>query len=205
MSCVEPLTVEEVPEARATLARAFCDNPGMHALFPGTTERVRLPLLQSCMDGFTRSVLRYGVAEGVKDRGRVVAVSLSFRPGEFPPPSFATVIQARGPLRAGIPSAIRIARVDHEMRKRHPRYRHWYLWFLGVEPERQGQGLGSLLLDSLSRKAEADGVPCYLETDKPSSVRIYERHGYRVVAEDVLPPAELRLWFMKREAANASR
>jgi ribosomal protein S18 acetylase RimI-like enzyme len=84
------------------------------------------------------------------------------------------------------------------MHKLHPRYPHWYLWFLGVEPERQGRGLGSELLRLLSAKAEADRVPCYLETDKPSSVKLYEHHGYRVQSEVVLPKVDLRLWLMKR-------
>jgi len=67
-----------------------------------------------------------------------------------------------------------------------------------VEPERQGKGLGSKLLVSLSSKAQADRVPCYLETDKPSSVKLYERHGYRIESEVVVPKVELRLWLMKR-------
>lgn len=199
MTTVEPLTLGDLPEAARVLARAFRDNPGMLAMLPDRTDEVRLELLVPCMEGFAASVLRYGVAEVVKDDGgRIVAASLSFRPGEFPPPLYATVIQAKGPLRAGLWAALRIARIDQEMRKRHPHYRHWYLWFLGVEPERQGTGLGSVLLRSLSRKAEVDGVPCYLETDKPSSVKIYERHGYRVEHEETIPPASLHLWFMKR-------
>jgi len=201
----EPLQEADVLETAWVLARAFRDNPGMLAILPGTTEEYRLKKLGPCMDGFTRSVLRYGVAEVVKDAGKVVAGALSFRPGEFPPPFWATVIQSKGPIGAGIRTALRTARVDHEMRKRHPHYRHWYLWILGVEPERQGQGLGSVLLRSLSDKAEADGVPCYLETDKPSSVKIYERHGYRVEAEDVLPGVDLRLWFMRRPEDGAVR
>lgn len=198
MHTVEPLEPSEARAAAAVLARAFRDNPGMIAVLSGQTEESRLRLLEPCMLGFVRSMLRYGAAEVVKEEGAIVAVALSFRPGEFPPPFFATVIQARGPIGAGLGAALRFARIDHEMRKRHPHYRHWYLWFLGVEPACQGQGLGSVLLRSLSGKAEADGVPCYLETDKPSSVKIYERHGYRVEAEEVLPGVALRLWFMKR-------
>src|SRR5258706_6806065 len=138
------------------------------------------------MRGFVAAVIRYGVAEIGRDNGAVVAVSLSFRPGEFPPPFYATVMQSGGPIRAGLRAALRIARVDHEMRKRHPHYRHWYLWFLGVASDRQGRGLGSTLLRALSDRADADGVPCYLETDKASSVKLYERHGYRVESEGPL-------------------
>jgi len=198
---VTPLDPSEVPAVAGVLARAFRDNPGMLALLPEQTPETRLRLLGPCMEGFAASVIRYGVVEVVRDggqSGKIVAASLSFAPGKFPPPFYATVIQAKGPLRAGLGAALRAARVDHEMRKRHPHDPHWYLWFLGVEPDRQGQGLGSVLLRSLSAKAEADRVPCYLETDKPSSVKIYERHGYRVEAEDVLPGVDLRLWYMRR-------
>jgi len=184
--------------AAGVLARAFRDNPGMLAAIPGVTPEKRLTLLEPCMNGFVRSVLRYGEVEVVDRADEIVAVSLAYAPGAFPAPLFSTVIQARGPVAAGIRTALRFARLDHEMHKLHPRYPHWYLWFLGVEPEQQGQGLGSELLRSLSAKAEADRVPCYLETDKPSSVKLYERHGYRVQSEVVLPKIELGLWLMKR-------
>jgi ribosomal protein S18 acetylase RimI-like enzyme len=204
MHDVEPLDSVEIRAAAQVLGRAFRDNPGMIAILPGRTEETRLRLVESCMVGFVASVVRYGVAEVVKDAGAIVGVSLSFPPGAFPPPFYATVIQARGPVRAGLGAAVRFARVDMEMRKRHPHYPHWYLWFLGVSPECQGKGFGSVLLRSLSGKAESDGTPCYLETDKPSSVKIYERHGYRVEAEDVLPSVDLRLWYMRRPDARAA-
>ena len=176
----------------------------MLAMFPDDAADERLRLLTPCMEGFVASVVRYGVAEAVKLNGRVVSVSLSFGPGAFPPPFFATILQAKGPLRAGARRALRFARVDQQMRKRHPHDPHWYLWFLGVEPEQQGKGLGSQLLRALSSRAEADRVPCYLETDKPSSVKLYEGHGYRVESADVLPGFNLKLWFMRRPHADGS-
>jgi GNAT superfamily N-acetyltransferase len=174
----------------------------MVGMLRAPTDADRERLLVPCMDGFVASVLRYGTGELLKDGGRVVAVSLFFRPGAYPPPLFATVIQAKGPLRTGMANAIRIARVDHEMRKRHPHYPHYYLWILGVEPERQGQGLGSTLLRSLRAQADGDGLPCYLETDKPSSVKLYESHGFVVERSEPLPPIDVPMWFMKRPAAT---
>jgi GNAT superfamily N-acetyltransferase len=199
---IEPLTRRDLPASVDVLALAFRDNPAMVAMFPGASEDERLRALGTCMDGFVASVLRYGVAEGVKDGGRVTAVSLSFRPGTFPPPFLATLMQAKGPLRAGPRAALRFARLDREMHARHARYPHWYLWFLGVDPQRQGQGLGSLLLRSLSSKAEADGTACYLEADILRNVRLYERHGYRVESEETLPASGVRFWFMKRPPAG---
>jgi ribosomal protein S18 acetylase RimI-like enzyme len=197
---VQPLERSDRDEAAAVLARAFRDNPGMLAVFKDDAPETRLRLLGPCMLGFVESVLRYGVGEVVKEGNRIVAVSLSFAPHRFPPPLWATVVQARGPIRAGLRRTLRFIQIDQEMRKRHPHYHHWYLWFLGVDPERQGQGYGSNLLRSLSAKAEADGVACYLETDTASNVKIYERHGYAVQSEEVLPPGDVRFWFMKRTA-----
>lgn len=195
---IEPLAGVDIGEAAAVLARAFRDNPGMLVLFRGDSPEVRLRLLGPCMQGFVEAVVRFGVAEVVKDSGRICAVSLSFGPGQFPPPFRSQFTMAKGPIRAGLTRALRFARIDQQMRRRHPHYEHWYLWFLGVEPDRQGQGLGSLLLKSLSERAGRNGSPCYLETDKQSSVRIYEKHGYKVENEEVLPGLELKLWFMRR-------
>jgi ribosomal protein S18 acetylase RimI-like enzyme len=203
---VQPLERSDRDEAAEVLARAFRDNPGIIAALKGDSPETRLRLLGPCMEGFVESTLRYGVGEVVKDANRIVAVSLAFAPDRFPPPFHATVVQARGPIRAGLRRALRFARIDQEMRKRHPHhYRHWYLWFLGAEPQRQGQGFGSKLLRSLSAKAEADGVACYLETDKATNVKIYEHHGYVLESEEVLVPGtlDLKMWFMKRPSARA--
>jgi len=194
----EPLRPEDIGAAAGVLARAFRDNPGMLALFKDDSPEVRLRLLEPCMRGFIEAVCRFGAAEIVKDAGTIVAVSLSFGPGQFPPPFRSQFTMAKGPIRAGIKRALRFARIDQEMRRRHPHYPHWYLWFLGVEPTRQGQGLGSRLLVSLAEKAHRDRAACYLETDKQSSVRLYEKHGYKVESEEVLSGFDLKLWFMKR-------
>lgn len=195
---IEPLAPAEAEAAAAVLARAFRDNPGMLVLFKGDPPDVRLRLMDPCMRGFVEAVLRYGSAEVVKESGRIVAVSLAFGPGRFPPPFRSLFTMAKGPLRAGLSRALRFARIDYEMRKRHPHYAHHYLWFLGVEPDRQGRGLGSQLLASLNDKARRDGAPCYLETDKQSSVRLYEKHGYAVEREEILDGLQLKLWFMRR-------
>ena len=40
---------------------------------------------------------------------------------------------------------------------------HWYLVAVGTRPERQGQGLGSALLEVGTSQADAVGLPCYQE------------------------------------------
>lgn len=195
---VQELGASDAVEAGGVLARAFRDNPGVVQVLRGDGPETRLRLMTPSMVGFVRGVQRFGRAECVKENGRIVAVSLSFAPGAFPPPVRFEIMTAWGPLRGGPRRVLRFLNVDRQMKAHHPKYPHWYLWFLGVEPELQGKGLGSQLLRALSERAGAERVPCYLETDKPTSVKLYERHGYQVLSEDTLLPVGVHLWFMRR-------
>ena len=199
---IEPLQAIDVRAASEVLARAFLDNPGMLAVLRGDSAEYRLRALERGMLGFTEAVRRYGVAEVVKEDGRVRGVALSFAPGGYPPPLCAELIIASGPLSTGPTRVLRFARLDRELRSRHPHHPHWYLWMLGVEPEHQGKGFGSTLLDSLSARARRDRAPCYLETDRSSNVRFYERHGYVLLEQEVLPELETTFWFMQKGQAR---
>src|SRR6185436_1269823 len=96
-----PIEPSDVAEAGAVLARAFRDNPGVVAVLDADDPGRRLALMLPGMVGFVGAVRRYGVAEALKSDGRILAVSLSFPPGGFPPPFWFQVITAPGPLRAG--------------------------------------------------------------------------------------------------------
>jgi len=74
---------------------------------------------------------------------------------------------------------------------------HWYLTLIGVEPDQQGRGLGGALLAPILAQAEATGLACYLETLTPQNVKFYERHGFHVVVEGVLPDCHLPFWTMR--------
>ncbi len=74
---------------------------------------------------------------------------------------------------------------------------HTYLFILGTEPEYQGRGLGSALLTPLLARSLSQGLPCYLETFNPINLPFYERHGFRIVHEDVVPGTTVMLWTMR--------
>jgi ribosomal protein S18 acetylase RimI-like enzyme len=75
---------------------------------------------------------------------------------------------------------------------------HWHLAWLGVEPGHQGQGIGSTLVRQMTTCADADGLACWLFTFAPRNVPIYERLGFRVTLETLLPSSGLQLWVMAR-------
>jgi ribosomal protein S18 acetylase RimI-like enzyme len=68
-----------------------------------------------------------------------------------------------------------------QMAEFHPRYPHWYLPMIGVEPGRQGSGIGSALLQHTLANCDADGLPAYLESSNQMNIPLYERFGFEVI------------------------
>jgi GNAT superfamily N-acetyltransferase len=47
--------------------------------------------------------------------------------------------------------------------RNHPTEPHFYLAFVGVDPESQGRGIGSILMHPIVQRCDAEGIPAYLE------------------------------------------
>ena len=62
----------------------------------------------------------------------------------------------------------------------HPHEPHWYLGLLGTDPTMQGRGVGAALLEPTLARADGEGMPCYLETQKEENLSFYARHGFAV-------------------------
>ncbi|TNF31223.1 MAG: GNAT family N-acetyltransferase, partial [Deltaproteobacteria bacterium] len=78
----------------------------------------------------------------------------------------------------------RLARFVHvgwRLAEHHPRAPHWHLFQLGVDPARQGHGLGRAIMEHAVALADADRVPAYLETSNPVNLPFYRRFGFEVL------------------------
>jgi ribosomal protein S18 acetylase RimI-like enzyme len=80
----------------------------------------------------------------------------------------------------------------------HPRDPHYYLAVLGTDPEAQGQGIGSALMQPVLEMCDRDEIPAYLESSKERNIDFYARHGFRVTGEIDLPDGP-RVWPMWRD------
>jgi GNAT superfamily N-acetyltransferase len=76
--------------------------------------------------------------------------------------------------------------------------RHCYLLFLGVEPGQQQQGIGSLLIKPVLKRADEEGLPCYLETMKEVNLAFYGKHGFRVADEKQIANGGPHIWALLR-------
>jgi hypothetical protein len=48
-------------------------------------------------------------------------------------------------------------------------------------------------------RADAESLPCYLETAQPDNVAFYEHLGFRRLREAVEPESGMRLWTFRRD------
>jgi ribosomal protein S18 acetylase RimI-like enzyme len=78
-----------------------------------------------------------------------------------------------------------LAAVIEAMGRTHPEEPHWYLSFVGVDPARQGRGVGTALLGPILARCDTAGLPAYLESTNARNRPLYERLGFRVMGEIV--------------------
>ena len=70
-----------------------------------------------------------------------------------------------------------------KMEEFHPREPHWYLPLIAADPARQGEGLGTALMEAAIARIDADGRPAYLESSNPRNIPLYERFGFKPIGE----------------------
>ncbi len=55
---------------------------------------------------------------------------------------------------------------------------HFYLGILGVDPARQGEGLGAVLVEGVLEACDRGGFVAHLESSNPRNLGFYERLGF---------------------------
>ena len=89
-------------------------------------------------------------------------------------------------------------RVMRAVEAPHPREPHYYLRVVGCEPDRQGRGIGSRLMQPMLDACDARGAAAYLESSNEKNVPLYRRHGFEVTGE-VVTHLGPRAWLMWRK------
>jgi GNAT superfamily N-acetyltransferase len=190
---VRRATPDERAPLAAALARAFHDDPVMSWFFPDEDRReaqnrrfFAMRLRQLVPQGETYTAQGHGGAALWTVPGAWHLSNLeTFRMGV----ALARALGRRmGTILKGVET----------IERAHPRAPHYYLAVLGTEPARQGQGLGSALIQPVLDGCDRDDVPAYLESSKERNVDFYARHGFRVTGEIVLPDGPT-VWPMWRE------
>lgn len=202
MTTVRRATRSDVPALADVLARAFARDPFFGWLAGDAPERG-----QRTRDGWD-ALLRFASA-GLRETWTTddhAGAAIWIPPGR---PASSVLDSLRlTPALARMTTWRRLRAVSaaletlEDHRRRHVPGPHYYLAALGVEPDRQGEGIGSALLVPVLDAADAAGVEAYLETATARNVLLYERHGFDVVEELILPGTDIHGWLMRRPPAR---
>ena len=61
---------------------------------------------------------------------------------------------------------------------------YYFCNVIAVDSKMRGMGVGRMLVDVVTERADREGVPCYLESSKGlPNLRIYEKLGFELVRE----------------------
>jgi GNAT superfamily N-acetyltransferase len=177
------------------LARAFANDPLAQYVFP--EDAVRRQRLISVYRLYLRVFEQKGVVSINDDR---IAAALWLPPGRYPLSlTEHLLLFPRMMLATGVQKLPAALRVLTRLEQMHPvGRRFWYLGVLGVEPDRQGSGVGSALLTSGLRNCDQEKVGAYLETAEPRNLPFYSKFGFEVLSASKLQEGP-SVWSMWRE------
>lgn len=199
MPTIVTLRRDQLQQSSRVLARAFDDDPVFRYLYPAPRRR-RLSC-RSFLRGIVRDALPFGEVWAAVDDSTVVATAGWLPQGAYPPSRRRAVrLLAATPSALLTPHTFRAGlRFLTETEKLHPKEPHWYLAVIGVEPDRQGEGLGGKLLGAVLGRLDAAGMPAYLETSTAGNVAWYRHHGFDTQHQIHPATGAPPIWTMWRE------
>ncbi len=196
-----PAEKADITELSHALGRAFYDDPVSIWIMPDGKSRA------AHLRKFFATVTRHhhlagGGAEVACEGSTIGAAALWDPPGRWKQstreqlmmlPSFFLGFGPR------LTTARKLGDLLNRMKQQHPEEPHWYLAVLGSDTSVRGKGYGQALMRSRLDRVDAEHAPAYLESSKPENVPYYQRFGFEVTGEIVLPGGGPTLWPMWRQ------
>ena len=196
------LPVRYVRGAIGLLADAFLDDPIFCFHFPDP--RLRRKVLELFFGDVVRAHMQFKQVYAAFDRETLIGAAV------WRPP-IAAVTGLSAQLR-GLIMRCRLLVLSPRVGKRllqgfarleamHPDTPHWYLFFVGIDSQRRGRGIGARLMAPVLQAADAGEIPCYLETPFRQTLPFYRKLGYELIGEPRPFIGAPQLWAMKRPPA----
>jgi ribosomal protein S18 acetylase RimI-like enzyme len=188
----------DVDGTATLLARAFQDDPMVAFLVgdPARTLTHPMPLYRASV----RLAERYGVVQVSAARDAVAiwvrpgATDFSF--GQMRRTGLLTAVLRMGPTT--MRRFMRAQPLTERLERASISGPHWYLMFIGVVPAARGRGLGSALIEPMLARADAEGIPVYLDSTNERNLSFYRRHGFDVTASGRVGTDGPMVWAMLR-------
>ncbi len=195
MDGVETARLSDQATIIETLAQAFQTDPALSWILPDAAHRARA--LRSLFRTLVPADMRAGVA--LRASGDEAA-ALWRAPGQAHSGTMEflrTVVPLVATFRTALPRGLK---VQTGIDAHRPQGRFWYLHYVGVRPQHQGKGHGGRIIRAQTAIADAQALPCWLETATAENVPLYERLGFVTQVEWDVPGGGPHFWGMMRPA-----
>jgi GNAT superfamily N-acetyltransferase len=196
MDQVEVATAIDRQALVETLAQAFQTDPALSWILPDSDHRARA--LRGLFRVLAPADMRAGLA--LRTAGDEAA-ALWRAPGQAHSGTLEfirTVVPLVATFGTTLPRGLK---VQESIDAHRPKGRFWYLHYVGVRSEHQGKGHGGRIIRAQTATADAEGMPCWLETATPANVPLYERLGFVTQVEWDVAGGGPHFWGMMRPPA----
>jgi ribosomal protein S18 acetylase RimI-like enzyme len=196
-----PARKADVPELSRALGRAFYDDPVSVWIMPDDKARA------ARQRRFFAAIARHhhlagGGVEVAGEGSAIGAAALWDPPGRWKQSAREQLMMLPSFISGfglSVATGRRLGQLLDQMKQNHPEEPHWYLAVIGSDPSVRGKGYGQALMQSRLDRVDAEHAPAYLESSKYENVSYYERFGFEVTGELVVPGGPT-LWPMWRRA-----
>jgi ribosomal protein S18 acetylase RimI-like enzyme len=170
VTAIEPSDSER---AVAVITLAFGGDPAARWTYPDAA--AYLAYFPEIIRNFGGKAFARGTADQID---RYAGAALWLPPGVTPDQEAMTAVMRQSLTEERMAE---VSAAFEQMGRYHPSEPHWYLPMIGVDPARQGEGLGSALLQHALMRCDREHAPAYLESSNPANVPLYERHGFELL------------------------
>jgi len=192
------LTKTDIKLAATIAAKAYFAADDFSTLSIDPSKRMKN--LQKTMGMTLRYTLKFGAVYAPSQNLEGVAAWLPHNKVKIPLWRYVRLGMLSVIIRVGKDARGELLRYDRLAKNKHKEYAnfpHLYLYNIAVDPEHQGKGIASGLLNPMLAKADEERLPCYLESPQ-RNVPLYEHFGFEVLEHISRPDSDKDIWLMMR-------
>jgi ribosomal protein S18 acetylase RimI-like enzyme len=163
----------------AILYRSFLDNQSVNYICQQDEKKVER--VKALMDYSFEICYKYGEVFLSDDLN---ACALVLYPDQKPT-SFKTILLDLKLILncIGVKNIKKALNRESKIKTMQPKEPMYYLWFIGVEPEKQGSGIGTKFFTEILDHSKNLNRPIYLETSTLRNIPWYKQFGFEIYSE----------------------